>query len=132
MFTSFTDMTIVDRFLGNDFINSNMKYLLDGYEDINHKVSSSFNNENIYDVSNFLVNSLCKSILKKNDYYTIMEISPGHNPYATQNKLKELYLLYDEDSFTAPSLNQDIATPDCKLYYPEPFIASPSFTHEEI
>ena len=49
MFTSFTDMTIVDRFLGNDFINSNMKYLLEGYDDISHKVSSSFDNENIYD-----------------------------------------------------------------------------------
>jgi hypothetical protein len=26
----------------------------------------------------------------------------------------------------------EMSTPDIKLYYPEPFIASPSFNHEEI
>jgi hypothetical protein len=123
---------MLDKLLGNDFINHNMQYVLEGYDDITNKVSSNFDNSNIYDVSNFLVNSLCKSVLFKNDYYTIMEIAPGHDYHATQGKLQQLCLLYDEESFSLPSLVQDIATPDCKLYYPEPFIASPSFTHEEI
>jgi hypothetical protein len=45
--------------------------------------------------------------------------------------LGELQVEYDEDAFKTSTI-QDIATPDCKLYYPEPFIASPSFAHEEI
>jgi hypothetical protein len=27
---------------------------------------------------------------------------------------------------------QNLSTPDFKLHYPEPFIASPSFSHEEV
>jgi hypothetical protein len=30
------------------------------------------------------------------------------------------------------SLADQLATPDTKLYYPEPFIASPSFVHEDL
>ena len=30
------------------------------------------------------------------------------------------------------SIAEEIATPFIKLYYPEPFIASPSFVHEEL
>jgi hypothetical protein len=29
-------------------------------------------------------------------------------------------------------LQEVVSTPDVKLYYPEPFIASPSFVHEEL
>jgi hypothetical protein len=37
-------------------------------------------------------------------------------------------LSYDDDG----SLYDDLSTPDVKLFYPEPFIASPSFVHEDI
>jgi len=30
------------------------------------------------------------------------------------------------------SLYENISNPDFKLYYPEPFVASPSFVHEEV
>jgi hypothetical protein len=42
----------------------------------------------------------------------------------------ELYevLAYDLDG----TLYMPVTTPDVKLYYPEPYIASPSFMHEEI
>jgi hypothetical protein len=30
------------------------------------------------------------------------------------------------------SLIDDLSTPDTKLHYPEPFIASPSFVHEDL
>jgi hypothetical protein len=51
--------------------------------------------------------------------------------FRTNEALGELQLWYDEDAFIVDAI-QDIATPESKLYYPEPFIASPSFTHEEI
>jgi hypothetical protein len=34
----------------------------------------------------------------------------------------------DSDS----SLYEILSTPDSKIYYPEPFIASPSFVHEDL
>jgi len=34
----------------------------------------------------------------------------------------------DNESYS----QHEFSTPDTKLYYPEPFIASPSFSHEEI
>jgi len=37
---------------------------------------------------------------------------------------------YDLDNLATNQ--QEVSTPDVKLYYPEPFIASPSFNHEEI
>ena len=30
------------------------------------------------------------------------------------------------------SLYENLSTPDFKLYYPEPFIAAPSFLHEDL
>jgi hypothetical protein len=30
------------------------------------------------------------------------------------------------------SMIDDLSTPDTKLHYPEPFIASPSFVHEDL
>jgi hypothetical protein len=30
------------------------------------------------------------------------------------------------------NLIEEVSTPFVKLYYPEPFIASPSFVHEEV
>jgi hypothetical protein len=37
-------------------------------------------------------------------------------------------LSYDTDG----TLYDALSTPDTKLYYPEPFIASPSFAHEDL
>ena len=51
--------------------------------------------------------------------------------YAEEDALFQLELWFsdiDIDSNTQESLS----TPDVKLYYPEPFIASPSFVHEEL
>jgi hypothetical protein len=31
-----------------------------------------------------------------------------------------------------PSLYEILSTPELKIYYPEPFIASPSFVHEDL
>jgi hypothetical protein len=39
----------------------------------------------------------------------------------------DLALIEDDGSMV-----DELSTPDTKLYYPEPFIASPSFVHEEI
>jgi hypothetical protein len=38
----------------------------------------------------------------------------------------------DSVAFGTADLYQTLSTPDFKLHYPEPFIASPSFVHEEL
>jgi hypothetical protein len=131
LFTTFSDPTIIDKFLGNDFINYNMRFIVDELNSVNTKVSSAFDRGIIYNLSDYLVNNLCKSVLILNKTENILEISPGYKSTRVDRKLGELQVLYDEEAFNVSTI-QDIATPDCKLYYPEPFIASPSFTHEEI
>jgi heme/copper-type cytochrome/quinol oxidase subunit 2 len=108
-----------------------MQFITEELLTINAKITTTFDNGTMYDLSNFLVNNLSKSVLIKNKTENILEISPGYRYTAVDKKLGELQVLYDEDAFNVSPI-QDIATPDCKLYYPEPFIASPSFTHEEI
>jgi hypothetical protein len=40
---------------------------------------------------------------------------------------------FDLDALEADtSLLDELTTPDTKMYYPEPFIASPSFVHEDL
>jgi hypothetical protein len=86
---------------------------------------------NLFDLSNYLVNSICKLTLEKNSLDKIIEIHPVVGRHELEEALIEIEMSYDEDAFKSSTI-QDIATPDCKLYYPEPFIASPSFVHEEI
>lgn len=124
LFINCNDATIIDKFRGNEFITHNITYFLERFSEP-HKLIE------LYDLSNFMVNTLCKSVLVKNNYDYIMEMSPGYKFDRLGQKLDELYVQYHEDAYS-PHVVQDIATPDSKLYYPEPFIASPSFNHEEI
>jgi len=130
-FITIDDYNIINKFQGNEFVNFNMNLLLDGL----YNVDSFINFDNgakfsLHDLSDYLINTLCKSVLIENNFYYIKKFSPFFS-YKTDMAIGELQVQYDEDAFKAPVV-QDIATPDSKLYYPEPFIASPSFTHEEI
>lgn len=51
--------------------------------------------------------------------------------YSTHDTLMHLEVWFDDIDNEGYS-QQELSTPDTKLYYPEPFIASPSFSHEEI
>ena len=60
----------------------------------------------------------------KNDIDLLREIFPQ---FADDMIMFEV-LSYDDDG----TLYDDLSTPDVKLYYPEPFVASPSFVHEDV
>jgi len=75
-----------------------------------------------------LVSSISEQVLIKNDAIKIVNFFPG---YETQNSLMNIELWYYDRDNNGSSINE-LSTPDVKLYYPEPFIASPSFNHEEI
>ena len=82
-------------------------------------------------ISDKFVNNLSTIILPKNDPVKILNFSPNFR--GIEDFLTDIEFLYPSDSTDYQFyIEQDIATPDSKLYYPEPFIASPSFNHEEI
>jgi hypothetical protein len=75
-----------------------------------------------------LVEELSNLTIIKND---TLKLNGFIGDYSTEKNLLDIESwFYDQDN---SSINQqEISTPDVKLYYPEPFIASPSFNHEEI
>ena len=71
-----------------------------------------------------LINDIVTISVYKNDVINMIQVCPDY----------ELELeVFD---FTALEMDEDIyevlSTPDFKLYYPEPYIASPSFNHEDL
>ena len=60
----------------------------------------------------------------KNDYFALMSAFPVEETPIT---MAVVCAIAAEESIA-----EEIATPFIKLYYPEPFIASPSFVHEEL
>jgi len=61
---------------------------------------------------------------KNPDVVEMMNVFPE---YANFLERFEFHNLEDDGSLT-----EALSTPDVKLYYPEPFIASPSFVHEDL
>jgi hypothetical protein len=73
--------------------------------------------------------TLSNNIISQNP--TELEMNEFFDYYEARKTLEELDLwLHDTDDDT--ETQWECSTPDVKLYYPEPFIASPSFNHEEI
>jgi hypothetical protein len=63
-------------------------------------------------------------------------ISMAHATTAAASFNPEFYSIVEPLLFLGieddDSLREKASTPDVKLYYPEPFIASPSFVHEDL
>jgi hypothetical protein len=72
------------------------------------------------------LNTLAKNVFYKNDTEQTYAFFPQ-----MQETFTDLEILFDnmKDESTLEYIR---TIPDGKLYYPEPFIASPSFLHEEI
>jgi hypothetical protein len=68
LFISDFDQTIIDKFQGNDFINFNMRFLTEDLmsSDIATLPNFCLEKVNLFDLSNFLVNTLCGSVLERN------------------------------------------------------------------
>ena len=92
-----------------------------------------FNNVNIQEhTMNFIntdfFNKLTNLTFIKNDSIKIINFFPGENVQDTLSFLDIWFYDRDNECYN----NYESSVPDTKLYYPEPFIASPSFVHEEI
>ena len=79
-------------------------------------------------ISNEFFSYLTHLSLVKNDSIKLLNFFPGAD---IENTLTFLDLwFYDRDNECFTQFESSV--PETKLYYPEPFIASPSFVHEEI
>lgn len=119
-----TDSSIYSLF---NFSNSSQAY------DLFHV--DLFNNDSFFSVadveSNFLFSTtklLAQDIeslsIAKSEVETLRDLFPE---YSNILERFEFHNLEDDGSLT-----EALSTPDVKLYYPEPFIASPSFVHEDL
>ena len=82
-------------------------------------ISSDFN-----PLSSHIVSDIVESSKHKNDYDTLIDMFPSNT-----DEIDIIDLLScDIDG----SMYENITMPEYKLYYPEPFVASPSFVHEDL
>jgi hypothetical protein len=106
--------------MGNANLGFNEALSIDSLSS-NFLLNSNFLAEN----SNF-VNSLASTTFFKNNPENVYKFFPQ-----MQEAFTDLEILFDEAKDES-TLEYMRTIPDGKLYYPEPFIASPSFVHEEI
>ena len=85
---------------------------------------SLLENTPVLDVSTGLINELKFLSSPKNDALDLLEVFPQ---YKDEIEVFEILSCNIDNS-----LYENLSTPDFKLYYPEPFIASPSFIHEDL
>ena len=85
----------------------------------------TLSNDFLLNNTNF-INNLASTVLLKNNPEQAYKFFPQ-----MQETFTDLEILFDEVKDES-TLDYMRTIPDGKLYYPEPFIASPSFLHEEI
>jgi len=86
--------------------------------------SDMFNNSYLYSTAHTIAQEMAMLTKPKTDVIEMVAVLPDH---------EVAFELFDVISLNVDnSLYAHLHLPEVKLYYPEPFIASPSFVHEEL
>jgi neutral trehalase len=128
------DVAFLEDLYIESYINS--AYLLNPFNEMlsNNMIQNDFSQlfnlnlikKDIFVDNVFFLNKMSSSTFFENNRKQSYEFSPQ-----IQDLSSELEVLYTEKKDES-TLEYMRTIPDGKLYYPEPFIASPSFLHEEI
>jgi len=95
------------------------------FNNVNFFSPAAFQSTELFDVAKTLAKDIKSSTSDVSGDYSVMtNVFPE---YRTVIEELEFHGLEDDGS-----LVEKLSTPDVKLYYPEPFIASPSFVHEDL
>jgi len=95
------------------------------FNNVNFFSPAAFQSTELFDVAKTLAKDIKSSTSDVSGDYSVMtNVFPE---YRTVIEELEFHVLEDDGS-----LVEKLSTPDVKLYYPEPFIASPSFVHEDL
>ena len=86
--------------------------------------SNFFVNTDVFRLNRPLVEDFVNLINVKTDVLAMIDMFPD---YSDELEFFDFTAL---DSYSATY--EVLSTPDFKIYYPEPFIASPSFVHEDL
>ena len=86
--------------------------------------TSGFDANPVSKVAKSVASGIQSHTLAKTDFGSLTYIFPEFTDVLTG---LEFHCIEDDGSLT-----EALSTPDVKLYYPEPFIASPSFVHEDL
>lgn len=140
----FSAPNLLDVFnLGGDFNydNSQIKFLLNSSPNLTESNIPSIQSWD----NNFTTNFLDYKVLFSDSTFLNLSsyISDIKSITPLNNNLDDLITFFPErtihfENFELSNLELDegvfeaLSTPDLKLFYPEPFIASPSFAHEDI
>jgi hypothetical protein len=83
---------------------------------------NSLNDTGLYPICKMFINEIKSLSTINNSTENLLNIFP-------EKAIQFEYFEFSEIS-NDPSLYEILSTPELKIYYPEPFIASPSFVHE--
>jgi hypothetical protein len=119
-----TDTAVSNLF---NFSNSSQAYDLFNVNLFNNNTFfsvSDVENNVLFSTSKLLAQDIEALSVAKSDVDLMFKVFPE---YANIIERFEFHNIEDDGSLT-----EALSTPDVKLYYPEPFIASPSFVHEDL
>jgi hypothetical protein len=85
---------------------------------------NSVNDTGLYPICKMFINEIKSLSSINNSAENLLNIFP-------EKAIQFEYFEFSEIS-NDPSLYEILSTPELKIYYPEPFIASPSFVHEDL
>jgi len=139
LYNSFSDYfslpTIFDIF-GNKIYSGFLPLNIEFYLNLDNEVLSTplnlslhnnlkvFNEGLLNNITSNLISEIEFLSIPKNNAEKMISIFPEY-----KNNIEIIEILSLD---TNTSYLQNLSTPDFKLYYPEPFVASPSFIHEEV
>ena len=126
---SFLEDLYVESYVNSaDLLNSFDEVLLNNMVQNDFTQLSNLNliKKDVFVDNIFFLDKMSSSIFSENGKKQSYQFSPQ-----IQDLSSELEVLYTERKDES-TLEYIRTIPDGKLYYPEPFIASPSFLHEEI
>ena len=114
------------RSLRNLTLNDNIQNFFDCplFNDVVFSFVDSVMFINMQNITLELANNIKQVTTPKNNIDLLRQIFPQFEDEMIMFEV----LSYDDDG----TLYDDLSTPDVKLYYPEPFVASPSFVHEDV
>lgn len=97
--------------------NSNLSMLNNSYFELD-------SNSPLFNLTSKMVTEMAFLTKPKTDVEQLIEVLPDHQ--ITFEIFEVISINVDN------SLYEHLHLPEVKLYYPEPFVASPSFVHEEL
>jgi hypothetical protein len=119
-----TDATINNVYTFSNSSHAYDLFSVELFNNTNFFTTTDIESSLLFNTSKLLAQDIESISSAKADVVAMCDIFPE---YGNIIEMLEFHSIEDDGSLT-----EALSTPDVKLYYPEPFIASPSFVHEDL